>query len=494
MRRPEVILAALLAALLGFGLSPSAVKTERYLVRITAPPAKMASLFRRPLDFASQAVRERPEAVVTHKEMEALIRDGYHIEILQSESDLAGVALDPFYHVLEETQEFLRTVERSYPQIAKLHIIGRSTLWRVPLLALKISDHPDEDEDEPAVLFDGMHHAREPLGNEICLALIDHLVSRYGWDERVTSWVNDYEIWVIPIMNPEGYKYITDNALASPWWRKNLRDNDGNGQIDLDYDGVDLNRNYDWNWIYAGSSNPADWTYRGPQAFSEDETRAKRDLALRERFVLSLTYHSTGEIVYYQWSWPGTSVRAPDHALLQEIAAGLAGRIKNTLGTGTYDYGRQTGASQSSPWMYAVTGALEFLVETGTSFIPLDIPLIESIVASNLEGAFFMLDRGRGPGITGRVLDGRTGEPVEATVSIVEIDDFRYILPRKSDPATGRYTRLLRPGKYTLEIRHPFYASPRFSVDVGSHLKTKDIILLPRSDRRSGRDRGPRKD
>ncbi len=483
-----------LPAIPGFGSSSDPGATERCLVRIHAPPAKIEALFKRPLDFASHAFRERPLAVLTAEEIDSLAAEGYGIEILERESRLAGVPLDPFYHTLEETQAFLRQAELTHPHIAKLQAIGQTTLWNLPLLALKISDHPEIDEDEPTVLFDGMHHAREPLGNEICLALIDTLLFGYGKEARITSWVDDFEIWVIPIMNPDGYKYIVDQALGSPWWRKNLRDNNQNGRIDPDYDGVDLNRNYDWNWTEAGSSNPADWTYRGPWAFSESETRAKRDLALREKFVLSLTYHSSGEIVYYQWSWPNTSARAPDHSLLQEIAAGLAGKIKKKDGMGTYDYGRQTAASQSGPWMYAVTGALEFLVETGTTFIPLDLAEIESIVASNLEGAFYILDRARGPGLTGRIIDGRTGGPVEADVSIVEIDDFRYILPRKSDPNTGRYTRLLRPGKYTLKIIHPFYLPYCASVEVGSSLKQKNVYLFPLGDRPGDKDRAPRKD
>ncbi|MBM3284872.1 MAG: hypothetical protein FJY81_03275 [Candidatus Aminicenantes bacterium] len=469
-----------------------AEKAERFLVRITSTPERMAALSRMPIDFVSMALKTPRDAVVTEKELASLLQEGYRVEILQRESDLAGQPLDAFYHTLEETHDYLHIIAGLYPHIARLHNIGRSTRFSLPILALKISDNPDEDEDEPAFLVDAMHHAREPLGNEIALAFIEYLVSRYGWDARVTSWVDGFEIWVIPILNPEGYKYIVDNNLASPWWRKNLRDNDQNGAIDLDYDGVDLNRNYSLNWTYAGSANPADWTYRGPAPFSEDETKAKRDLALRERFAAAITYHSYGEIIYYQWSWPSTGARAPDHNLLQRMASELAARIRNLAGTGTYAYGRQTAANQSSPWIYSALGTLEFLVETGTSFIPLETAVINHIVEANLEGLFTMLERLAGPGITGRILCRKTLLPVEASVSIVEIDNFAYIEPRTTHPLTGRFLRLLEPGKYTLQVLAPGYNRSRIKVNIGDRLLEKDILLVPCRDREPA-DRLPRK-
>jgi len=477
-------------AILEFPLQAS--KPERYLVRITASPEKMISLSRLALDFASMAPRTPRDAVVTEKELSDLLQQGYQIEILQRESDLVGQPLDPYYHTVEETFEYLSLIARTYPFITRLHLIGRSTRFSLPIWALKISDHPEMDEDEPAFLVDAMHHAREPLGNEIALAFINHLVLRYGWDERVTSWVDDFEIWVIPIMNPEGYQIILDRQLGSPWWRKNLRDNDSNGVVDFDYDGVDLNRNYNINWTYAGSSNPADWTYRGPAPFSEEETKAKRNLAEEEKFALSVTYHSYGEVIYYQWSWPSSGARAPDHSVLLKIASTLASKIENLEGTGTYGYGRQTAANQSSPWMYATLGTLEFLIETGKSFIPLDSTVIDRVVRSNLEGLFFLLDRLRGPGITGRVLDKKSRSPLEAVVSVVEIDDFRYIQPRTTHRATGRYLRLLEPGKYTLRIWAPGYHAMRIPVNLADGLLEKNVLLLPERDGRLN-DRLPRK-
>ncbi len=458
-------------------LLASTEKKERFLVRVSGQKEKLQALASKPLDFASAACRDFLDIIVTEDELQNLMASGYKVDIIQRERDAAAQAFDPMYHTYEQAVAALQQAEVVYPDIAKVFIIGESTRFGLPIYALKISDNVGQDEDEFGFLVDGMHHAREPLGNEICLGFIDYLLSNYRRNRRVARWVEENEIWVVPILNPEGYKYIVDNNLASPWWRKNLRDNNGNGKVDHDYDGVDLNRNYDYNWHYGGSTNPADWTYRGPFAFSEKETQAKRDLASKKKFVVSVSYHSYGEEVMYSWSWPNSGARAPDHELIYEMATEMAKRIRNEAGTGNYALARLSGANQSPVWMYGALGTLEFLIETGTSFIPPGYR-IKPIVEANLEGLFYLLDRLTGPGIAGKVLDLITHKPLEAEVSVLEVDNFEYIKPRLTKMDTGRFVRLLRPGKYTLLITADNYFFRSLTINIGNELISKDIGLL----------------
>lgn len=451
---------------------------ERYLIRITGPKKRFQELLSRPLDFASSATKDFLDLIVTQEELTELLMVGFQIEVIQREKEAAAQGFDPLYHTYEQTASYLQQMAIIYSQLARLYVIGESTRFGLPIYALKISDNVQQDEDEPSILVDGMHHAREPLGNEICLALIEYLLTNYGLKPQVTRWVDDYEIWVIPILNPEGYKYIVDHNLSSPWWRKNLRDNNNNGKIDPDYDGVDLNRNYDYNWTYGGSTNPADWTYRGPAPFSEKETQAKRDLAFKKKFVVSITYHSYGEEVMYCWSWPETGARAPDHELIYEIASEMAKRIKNEAGTGTYSLSRLSGFNQSPIWMYGHLGTLEFLIETGTSFIPPGYK-IKPIVEANLEGLFYLFERINGSGIKGKILDLVKKQPLEADISVLEIDNFQYIKPRTSQPLTGNFMRLLRPGKYTLVVGAADYEPRYLPITVGLEMIYQDILLLP---------------
>ena len=92
--------------------------------------------------------------------------------------------------------------------------------------------------------------------------LLHHFVDNYGKNAEVTNLVNTRELWFMLVANPDGYQYTFDNERL---WRKNLRDNDGDGQI-TNGDGVDLNRNYDEHWNYdneGSSTESSSDTYRG---------------------------------------------------------------------------------------------------------------------------------------------------------------------------------------------------------------------------------------
>jgi len=199
---------------------------------------------------------------------------------------------------------------------------------------------------------------------------------------------------------------------------------------------------------------------------------------MQEKFVTSVSYHSYGEVILYQWSWPDSSAQAPDDDVTWMIAMEMARRIPRLRREGTYSFQRQTAVSQSGPWMYGVVGVLEFLVETGTSFIPLG-PEIQEIVRDNLQGLFYLLARLKGPGITGKILDWKTKQPLEAFVSIIEKDDFRYIYPRRSYPLTGIFIRLLESGEYTIKVSAPGYQSNWRKIRVNNKMETTTIYLLP---------------
>jgi hypothetical protein len=426
---------------------------ERSLVRLDVRGPEALRLARElGLDVASRNATEHLDVIVDGDQEEILRARGVGFVRLQRERDAPRI--DTIWHDYEETNAFLIELADSHPDLVSLDTLGFSQEWGLPILGVKISDHPGDDEDEAAILYDGVHHAREPLGNEICLEIATVLTENYGSDSAVTEWVDTVETWIVPLLNAEGFKYMVDSSLGNPWWRKNLRDNDLNGQLDPGYDGVDLNRNYDFNWSSGGSSNPSSWVYRGPSPFSESETRIIRDLCLRERFLLSVCYHSYGEIVYYPWNWGGQPT--PDHATYSAVAESVASRIARISGIGHYDAGTLDGNSgMSSNWIYGATGCIGLLIETGTSFIPLN-SYIEPIVQENLEGALYLYERARGPGLTGHVTDADSGDPVRAFVEVLDLNEWG-IDPRTCDSTFGRYWRPLEEGPYDVAFTHPDY-------------------------------------
>ncbi|MGB7062429.1 MAG: M14 family zinc carboxypeptidase [Candidatus Zixiibacteriota bacterium] len=398
------------------------------------------------------------------------------------------IRLDPEYHTYEEMVTELTALELAYPQIAMMESIGVSAEEQRIVWAFKISDNVQQEEDEPAVLYDGVHHACEVMGLEICMRLINDLLNDYGSDPQVTSWVDNTEIWFIPLLNPDGHSAVTDSI--SLYWRKNGRDLNGNGTLyeydcndwwTCDTEGVNLNRNYDFNFAQGGSGSPWNCDYRGASPFSEDKNVAIRNLAVEQKFLMSISYHSYGEIVFYPWNWDGSY--APDDVALTDAAMQIAFRITQHDGFGTYEWGRNGAlGGMSANWLYGTQGTFDFMIEVleWPNFI---IPgsEVDSVYRANKPGAVYLLDRIRGTSITGIISDSLTRYPLEAQVRIIELYS-PDVSPRKSDPLFGRYRWLLTPGIYSLEFSKPGYVTKAYSnVEVSPGEPTVlDVQLTPR--------------
>ncbi|MCK5739613.1 hypothetical protein KAH55_10540, partial [bacterium] len=270
---------------------PAAEKSTKIvrtrLLKIKLNEKEMKGLRGLKIKFASGLLDSFSYAVVTDAEKTLLAERGFvFTELYQSENEVdlykralygPDMKLDPVYHTYEEILAELKTLREKYPDLVYLQKIGRTAQEKRDIWAVKISDNAAKEEDEPAIQFSGAIHADEIAGTEICMALINHLLENYGTDSTATHWVNANEIWVIPVINVDGHHVVTHNI--DPRWRKNTRDLNGNGKLDYPADGIDLNRNFDFNWAHGGSGDSASVRYRGEMPFSEGECRAVRNLA-----------------------------------------------------------------------------------------------------------------------------------------------------------------------------------------------------------------------
>jgi hypothetical protein len=216
--------------------------------------------------------------------------------------------------------EILATAQ-AHPAITKAVSIGKSVNGQ-DILALKISKGAKKNRDgsRPATLYLSNQHAREWITPEMTRRLMHHYLENYGKDPKITRIIDNSELWFVLSANPDGYDH-TFKGTAERQWRKNLRDNDGDGKI-VPGDGVDLNRNFAYKWGYdneGSSPDPFDETYRGKSPGSEPETKALDAFQKRIGFQYGINYHSAAELILYGVGWQ-VATDSPDDVAYKTIA------------------------------------------------------------------------------------------------------------------------------------------------------------------------------
>ncbi len=179
----------------------------------------------------------------------------------------------------------------AHPALATCEEIGRSREDR-PLRVLRLRGG-DAPEPRPRLLVTAHIHAVEYVGSFAARALLRLLLEGYGLDPRASALLDRAEVWVAPLLNPDGAERV---------WRR--RGRGGFGASRFTAGGVDPNRNFPfverpgrgaWN---SGRGRPGSPYYRGPHPLSEPECRALAGLAARERFCAALNFHSFGCVIY----------------------------------------------------------------------------------------------------------------------------------------------------------------------------------------------------
>jgi hypothetical protein len=323
------------------------------------------------------------EYFLNTEEVEALTHAGFAVDILHAdivsylEETYGHLRMDFGYHyTYAEMVQELDDIVAAYPAITYKISLGQSWQGR-EIWALKVSDNASVNEDEPKVLITGIHHAREPISCGICMDFINWLVGNYGTNDTATAIVDHDEVWMVPVVNPDGY--VFNETYEDPWgsgWRKNCRDNNNNGTMDPDYDGVDLNRNYGYQWGYdnqGSSADPADETYRGPSAFSEPELQVMREFCDTCEFAYALNYHSYGNYLIVPWGY--INGETPDSLIYRIMADSMTSHIgvPNNYAWGTcYQTVGYPANGTSDDWLYGEQAekpkCFAFTGEVGESF------------------------------------------------------------------------------------------------------------------------------
>jgi hypothetical protein len=289
----------------------------------------------------------------THDE---LLRRGIRVEIDREQTELAnpeGPVPNPFYggyKTMEEISTFLDQKVAAYPTLAEKIDIGDSwckthpgqctlpNVWNgFDLWVLRITNR-DIPGPKPVFWFDAGIHTNEIATPEVAIRYINWLLD--GYDSNPDArWLVDYhEIWVMPVLNPDGH-HIVEAGGNSPYSQRKNADRD-DGCPSFGQFGTDLNRNFPFLWgCCSGSSGqPCDQTYRGPAANSEEETQAvvakirevipdqrgpgNSDPAPITTTGIYQSMHTAAVLNLYSWGW--TTQPSPNNADIRNIGAHMS--------------------------------------------------------------------------------------------------------------------------------------------------------------------------
>ncbi len=448
---------------------------EKQLIRIYQPSEMFVrEAFNSHADIGLYKLGESIDMIVSVEETKELAKTYKNLKVLQTEAEMRTNLKSKSrtiagYHSYNEMLTDLTNYANENPEICQLVDLGETygaqyIAQNLPgyngfnhhLYGVKVSDNVAVEEDEPCVYIFGTHHAREPLGMEMSLYILNYLLTNYETDAEIEDLINNTQIWFIPLVNPDGYKVVYDETDL--WWRKNIHDNNENGQFDtsnnygLGEDGIDINRNYGWNWGYfSATDNFFGVTYHGTEAFSEIESRIVKNLIDSHHFVAGIGYHTYGGLVLYPWG--GQSyLYAPDYEAMSSLADNMAATIDKTDGSGnTYTSGSGWQLYPASggldDYAYGQDGIFSYTIEMAETFIP-EPTGVEQTKINNLQAALMMMKRVQSSTLTGLVTNAEN-HPLDAIVYVEGIDNTG--VPRlayQADSLYGRYYRMLNPGFY----------------------------------------------
>lgn len=303
---------------------------------------------------------------------------------------------DAAFWTFEKLEAKLMELEGLYPHLMTVEKVGSSVEGR-PIYGVQLTaKFVSQSGGKPAFLVDAMHHAREVMTAEVSMDIIDYLTKNYSKDAQVQKWMNNYAIWVVPMVNPDGNNKVWN---GSAMWRKNVA-----GKY-----GVDINRNYtyEWNSCNGSSGSPSSETYRGPSAGSEPETKALMQLASRIRPKFNISYHSYSEIVIYPFGCSPKKIPSPHQTIYEGYGKELAKKLVRDSGSGSYDAGTSYELlydvdGGSVDFMYANEKIMSFVIEmnsTSQGFQPSYSKWRDITVQRQRAGWMYLLDQMEGPGI-----------------------------------------------------------------------------------------------
>ena len=363
-----------------------------------------------------------------------------------------------YYPTYTEYANMMQAFADSFPAICKLHHLGTLNSGR-EIVIVQISDNVGQKENEPSFLYTSSMHGDELAGYILSLRLIDYILNGYDNNSRLTDLVNNIDIWINPLANPDGaYSGGNQDVWSATRYNANW---------------VDLNRNY---------PDPEDGPHPDGNSYQE-ETNIFLGLADSINFSMAANMHGGVEVCNYPWdTW---STLAADDNWWEYVSHEYADSCQANSGNGYFNY-LNDGITNGYDW-YEVDGGRqdymnyfrycrEFTLELSNDKTPNpnDLPELWDAnypsLLNYMEQSLF--------GLRGIVTDSVTGDPLKAKVEISWHDiDSSHVY---SNLPIGNYHRYLYQGSYDITFSKSGYHSKTINVSVLNNTTIiEDVQLVP---------------
>jgi len=355
------------------------------------------------------------------------------------------------------------TFRTHHPNLCEIDTILAATPGSHKILCAHISNNLSDNQGKPSVLYISTIHGDEVVGYYMMLRLIHYLLNSYGIDSYVTDLVNNIDLWICPLYNPDG-TYFTSND-----------------QINESPTSIRYNRHFeDLNRVFPEAGQPI------AKSGYEPEVEAMMAFMSAHNFTLAANLHGGAEVFNYPWDkWKTWQRSHADAAWWNFVGRSFADTCH--LYNANYMTEEDNGVTEGGDW-YVITGSMQDYHNwyLGTRHVTIEVSNNKVASSNNLSNLWGYAYRSllnyiaeADNGFHGTVTDSVTGEPLEALVYITDHDvDHSYV---ESVLPYGDYHRPIKAGQYAVTYSAEGYFPKTIVTNIADGQRLEQNIQLVKS-------------
>jgi len=285
----------------------------------------------------------------------------------------------------------LKVLMSEYPFLKKIKI-GKSVLGK-ELFCLRFGS------GDKKIFINAAHHGKEWITSMLVMSMLEKICFLYKnnmnlWDFDIQNICKSISLYTCPMVNPDGVNLaisgLSDDIPTIVRTRLisfNNGSHDFIGKWQSNANGVDLNHNYDAGFLKGKAHevqekifSPGPTRFSGSHAFSEPESIALKDFTCSLFPDITVSYHSQGEEIYYDYEGLATE---SSKKMADDMSAISGYKVCSPMGMASY--------SGYKDWVIEKFRIPSFTLEVGLGENPLPLTDFDNILNKNLPMLLYLM-------------------------------------------------------------------------------------------------------